>query len=250
MTEVNLNVTLIAHTKLSNSFWNMINDRAWDYMTSGVTDGQLIAFTAIRNCYSHLQPTEIINEEIDKYFGQQATDGGKGNDADRLCRYIMNSGHTSTLEHVSFVFAIEYVSRALLAQITRHRVGWSFSVKSQRYVKFGTNNKSGGATYIVPEKVRMNKEACNLFLKHQELIQETYDALRELGIPSEDARSVLNNATSTSMVTTCNISSLLHFYSKRRKGRGAQEEIANLAEQLRREVVQVEPWLDDIFETA
>ena len=48
---------------------------------------------------------------------------------------IVKSGHLSVLEHASFTFAVEGVSRALLAQLTRHRIA-SFSVQSQRYVKF------------------------------------------------------------------------------------------------------------------
>ena len=47
---------------------------------------------------------------------------------------LSDLGHESPIEHVSFTFGIEGVSRALLAQITRHRIA-SFSVQSQRYVE-------------------------------------------------------------------------------------------------------------------
>lgn len=162
----------------------------------------------------------------------------------------MVCGNTSTLEHVSFTFAVQNISRALLAQLTRHRVGFSFSVKSQRYVKFGSENKSGGANHIVPDKIKNNPDALIVFSEFQQHSQEIYDNLRALGIPAEDARSVLTNATSTSLVMSANISSLLWFYMRRRKGNGAQSEIAELAEVIRQKVVSVEPWLDQFFENA
>jgi len=79
-------------------------------------------------------------------------------------------------------------------------------------------------------------------------IQGAYDKLRALGVPAEDARFVLPNAAKTNLVMSANLRALLEFYSKRRKGRGAQWEIAELAERIRKCVVEVEPWLDQIFE--
>ena len=53
-----------------------------------------------------------------------------------MCDFIiplMMEQHSSPLEHVSFSFAIEGISRACLAQLTRHRT-FKFNVQSQRYV--------------------------------------------------------------------------------------------------------------------
>lgn len=126
-----MNVTLLAYTQSTTSH---------DLASSGKT----IALTAIRTCYSPNKPSEIMELEGEKYLGMKATDNKGGSDADRLIRHIVRSGHTSTLEHITFTFAVEGVSRALLAQLTRHRVGFSYSVQSQRYVRFGSQDRSGG----------------------------------------------------------------------------------------------------------
>jgi thymidylate synthase (FAD) len=246
-----MNVKLIAHTQLSADFTYelFLADSHFLDEDCNATDGQAVALTAIRTCYSANKPSEIVAKEGAKYFGKPATDGKGGSDADRLFRHIVSSGHTSTLEHLTFTFAIEGVSRALLAQLTRHRVGFSFSVQSQRYVRFGSDDKTGGFDYVVPPSVQ---EKCpKLFDEIMQRIQDDYDTLREIyGIPPEDARMVLPNAAATNLVMTANLRALLDFYSKRRKGRGAQWEIAELAEKLREAVVAVEPWTDAFFEQA
>ncbi|MEG7333255.1 FAD-dependent thymidylate synthase [Bacillus sp. 0102A] len=274
MTETKMNVQLIAHTQLNEEFYRSLNYGNYDVILgcfdgnhvedNDVTDGQAVALTAIRSCYSANKPTEIVAKEGAKYFGSKASDGGAGTDADRLFRHIFASKHTSTLEHLTFTFAIEGVSRALLAQLTRHRVGFSFSVQSQRYVRMGSDDKTGGFDYVVPEKVTSNKTAdmydfvygapitdrpaTEIFAEAMEIAQQAYDKLREAGVPAEDARAVLPNATATNLVMTANLTALLSFYSKRKKGRGAQAEITELAEALRREVVDVEPWTAQFFE--
>lgn len=244
-----MNVKLIAHTQLSKRFFN---ENLESYLKNSelkwITDGQIVSLTAIRTCYSPNKPTEILAKEGDKYFGKDASDGEGGTDADRLFRHIFRSKHTSTLEHITYTFAIEGLSRAALAQLTRHRVGFSFSVQSQRYVRFGSGDKTGGFDYVTPDSIRKNIGANSLFHDFMEEIQEKYDTLRELGIPPEDARMVLPQAAVTNLVMTANLRALLDFYSKRRKGSGAQWEIAELAERLREEVVAVEPWIDQFFE--
>lgn len=268
MAETKMNIQLIAHTQLSEKFRSQFDyelrggyDGDQPYYLNSLeeleaTDGQAVALTAIRSCYSANKPSEIVAKEGAKYFGSKASDGGAGTDADRLFRHIFASKHTSTLEHISFTFAIEGVSRALLAQLTRHRAGFSFSVQSQRYVRMGSDDKIGGFDYVVPDTVvkdsgegsdddYVRQSVMYDFILHA---QETYDRLRALGVPAEDARSVLPNAAATNLVMTANLTALLSFYSKRKKGRGAQKEITELAEALRREVVDVEPWTSQFFE--
>jgi thymidylate synthase (FAD) len=258
-----MKVKLIAHTQVSDEFLNIL--LTYDYEMSRliadrkIPDGQVVALTAIRTCYSANRPSEIVALEGEKYFKKTATDGKGGTDADRLFRHIVNSGHTSTLEHLTFTFAIEGVSRALLAQLTRHRVGFSYSVQSQRYVRFGSDDKSGGFDYVVPEKINEEEtieingypfSVLDFYERFMNHAQYVYDKLREAGVPPEDARMILPNAATTNLVMTANLRALLDFYSKRRKGRGAQWEIAELAEQLRKAVVEVEPWTDAFFEQA
>jgi len=243
-----MNVTLIAHTQLSDSFLASILEADVFNDVLDISNGQTVALTAIRTCYSANKPSEIVALEGEKYFKKAATDGNGGTDADRLFRHIVNSGHTSTLEHITFTFAIEGVSRALLAQLTRHRVGFSYSVQSQRYTRFGSNDKTGGFKYVVPPSIERNDSARREYELAMVEIQNLYDELRYLGVPPEDARFVLPQATTCNLVMTANLRALLDFYSKRRKGRGAQWEIVELAERLREAVVAVEPWTDAFFE--
>lgn len=258
-----MSVKLLAHTQLNEDFYDKHDEYSHSYLGNLIcdlqaTDGQAVALTAIRTCYSANKPSEIVAKEGAKYFGTQATDGKGGSDADRLFRHIVGSGHTSTLEHISFTFAIEGVSRALLAQLTRHRVGFSFSVQSQRYVRLGSGDRSGGMDYVVPHTATINKpeppgdfgssDAYELFGFAMEYAQEIYDRLRACGVPAEDARAVLPNAAATNLVMTANLTALLSFYSKRQPGKGAQKEITDLATALKDAVVSVEPWTQQFFE--
>lgn len=258
-----MKIELLAHTRLSESFKEKLyKDGSISFDQYGelyeITDGQVVTLSAIRTCYSANKPSEIAIKEGHRYFKKEATDGKGGTDADRLIRHIVASKHTSTLEAVTFTFAIEGVSRALLAQLTRHRVGFSFSVQSQRYVRFGSDDKSGGFDYVIPTKVDDEKStrrshgvpftAIEIYEEAMEKSQSYYDELREAGVPAEDARMVLPQAATTNLVMTVNLRSLLDFYAKRSKGNGAQAEIAELAERLREEVVKVEPWVDEFFE--
>lgn len=238
-----MKVTLLAHTQISDEFYFNLPISGNTY-----TDGQAVALTAIRTCYSPNKPSEIVSLEGGKYFGAKATDGKEGTEADRLIRHIVKSGHTSTLEHITFTFAIEGVSRALLAQLTRHRVGFSYSVQSQRYVKFSSDSKSEGFGYVVPEKVYQKGDiAITEYKEMMADIQEMYDSLISLGIPQEDARSVLPQSATCNLVLTVNLRALLDFYTKRRAGKGAQQEITVLAEELKNKVVGVESWTEAFF---
>ncbi|WP_130067456.1 FAD-dependent thymidylate synthase [Bacillus albus] len=235
-----MKVALLAHTQLSEEFYSKLP-------LSHYTDGQAVALTAIRTCYSPNKPSEIVSLEGGKYFGAKATDGKEGTEADRLIRHIVKSGHTSTLEHITFTFAIEEVSRALLAQLTRHRVGFSYSVQSQRYVKFSSDSKSEGFDYVVPEKVKAKPGAEAVYKASMRAIQADYDTLIALGVPQEDARSVLPQSATCNLVLTVNLRALLDFYSKRKPKAGAQFEITQLAEKLKEKVISVEPWCEAFF---
>jgi thymidylate synthase (FAD) len=242
-----MKVKLLAHTKLSDSFLESLNeDLQLDIVEGNITDGQAIALSAIRTCYSHNEPSNIIESEGGKYFGKVANDGEGGTEADRLIRHIMRSGHLSTTEHINFTFTIEGVSRSLLAQLTRHR-HFSYSVQSQRYVKFGSNDKAEGYDYVVPETIKNDGLALNEYERIMKDLQRSYDDLRKLKIPAEDARYVLPNAATCNLVFTGNLRSILEFCSKRGNGTHASAEIQELAELIKEEVVKVEPWTESFF---
>ena len=144
---------------------------------------------------------------------------------------LMNMGHESVLEHVSFTFGIEGVSRVLLAQLTRHRIA-SFSVQSQRYVSY-----ENGFGFIIPESIEaLGNDAVKKYEEQMKTIEGWYrewqQALGQQGEKSnEDARFVLPNACETRIIVTMNARELLHFFSLRMCSR-AQWEIRNMAEQM------------------
>lgn len=176
---------------------------------------------------------------------------------------LMNLGHESPVEHVTFTFAIEGVSRSLLAQLTRHRIA-SYSVQSQRYVD------KENFTYIIPPEIEKIPEAKALFVEAMESDRETYRKLNEIlsakhkadmlelgreekaaerdskKKAQEDARYVLSNACDTKIVMTMNVRSLYNFFSLRCCER-AQWEIRELAEKMLFLVKGVSPIL---FENA
>lgn len=168
-------------------------------------------------------------------------------------------GHESPVEHASFTFGIEGVSRALLAQITRHRIA-SFSVQSQRYVE------KSGFDYVTPPEIASIPEALELFVAEMNHDAEVYGRLRELLIKkhtetfiaegmsekdavraagkkaNEDARFVLPNACDTRIIMTMNTRSLYNFFELRCCTR-AQWEIRALAIEMLRLVKGVAPLL-------
>lgn len=182
-------------------------------------------------------------------------DGMDDEKAENFVEMLGKIGHQSPIEHASFTFAIEGVSRSLLAQITRHRLA-SFSVQSQRYVKLKD------FSYITPPEIASVPEALQLYEETMQscvasyqklsdiLEQKHYADFLEQGIPEkearrkaekkaiEDARFVLPNASETKMVMTMNARELLHFFRLRCCNR-AQWEIRELAKAMVKEVYPV-----------
>lgn len=147
-----------------------------------------------------------------------------------IMRHCYKSGHHSVLEFADFTFKIEGVSRALLAQITRHRIS-SFAVRSQRYCD------EDGFIYITPPSIAENDEALKLFVDFMDKCHDTYTKLKDLGVPKEDARFVLPNACSTTIVFKCNGRQLIHFMNERLCTR-AQWEIRQCAKLMKKSVTQ------------
>lgn len=192
-----------------------------------------VVASAAKLCYS---PSSV--EEITRNLTPES--------AGDFVKMLAKIGHESPLEHVSFTFGIEGVSRSLLAQITRHRIA-SYSVQSQRYVK------NFECEYVIPPEIEKSGEAKKEFVdfmleaqrkyeKLTDILKEKYTKdLKEEGKLSEaeidkvaekmaieDARYVLPNAYATKIICTFNARSLLNFFSHRCCNR-AQWEIRNLA---------------------
>jgi len=172
--------------------------------------------------------------------------GVEAKNQDAFLDRLMELGHLTPIEHASFSFGIEGVSRSLLAQITRHRIA-SFSVKSQRYVSEASAAKEDGVFgYIIPPRIEaLGAEAVKQFAGQMAQIQEWYDGwVEKLGnsgeSTSEDDRFVLPNAAETKMMVTMNARELLHFFNLRCCNR-AQWEIRALALEMLRLVRAVAP---------
>ncbi len=182
-----------------------------------------VVAAAARLCYSPLSANEImdgLNEQMVESFLQKLTD----------------MGHSSPLEHASFTFAIEGVSRALSHQLVRHRIGVSFSQKSQRYVK------EKQFEYIVPPSIVKKELLKEKYEAQMAQIQSLYNEFLQAGVPAEDARYLLPNAAETKLVVTMNARSLHHFFRLRCCNR-AQWEIRAMAKQMLVEVRKVAPTL-------
>jgi thymidylate synthase (FAD) len=145
----------------------------------------------------------------------------------RVLRIIMTSGHLSALEHASYTFALDGISRAMTHQLVRHRLA-SYNQQSQRYVRFEDYEE---ALFIMPPAVAADSQAAAAYRKQCEAAFSAYRALLDAGVAAEDARYLLPNATETKIVVTMNIRELLHFFSLR-CCRRAQWEIRAVADRM------------------
>ncbi|WP_353094264.1 FAD-dependent thymidylate synthase [Tissierella praeacuta] len=209
-------------------------------------DGEKLIAAAARLCYSPIGVTEI-----EKNLSEEKVES--------FLSLLMDLNHESPIEHVTFTFGIEGVSRTLTHQLVRHRIA-SFSQQSQRYVKLEQFE------YIIPPAIANNKRAKELFENAMKQDQRYYDEISNLlfeehynkyikeGLTDkearnkaekasiEDARYVFPNACETKIVCTMNTRSLLNFFRLRCCNR-AQWEIRELATLMLKEVKKVYPIL-------
>ncbi len=162
----------------------------------------------------------------------------------RLVRGLVRSGHLSALEHASFTFAIDGISRACSHQLVRHRLA-SYSQQSQRYVRFASDKD-----FVIPPSIAASPEARAVFYEAMAHARAAYERLVEIGKAEgrgnesvyEDARFVLPNAAETKIVVTMNARELRHFFALR-CCRRAQWEINRLAWAMRCLALTVAPLL-------
>ncbi len=219
-----MKVTLIAHTP----------------------EPEKVVAAAAKLCYSDAH----IDDLLDGLTEEKTT---------KFLNMLTDLGHASPVEHASFTFGIEGVSRTLLAQITRHRIA-SYSVQSQRYVRLDDFR------YVVPPEIEAIPEAKQAFIdtmnedarRYLDLVKKLEDAhtaeymaqgmeekaarAKASKLANEDARFVLPNACETKMVVTMNVRSLNNFFSLRCCNR-AQWEIRALAKEMWKLVYPVAPTL-------
>lgn len=230
-----------------------------------------LIYKAYRVCYSALPPTKIKLPLKD--------DGTK--DYEKMIKFIkplIKSNHLTPLEHVSFTFNIENVSRSLLAQLTRHR-SFKFNVKSQRYVS------EKDFDYIIPIEIEKNQEVLDMFLEIMEYDQNKYQQLADKLLEQymkkeeklrwdfpctplksyleefwnskdgkslrnslrkkayENARAILPNACATNLIVTMDARNFRNFIAQRQCSH-AQEEIRELATQMNKIIKEQIPFID------
>ncbi len=159
----------------------------------------------------------------------------KDKDIEKILDIVIRRGHHSVLEHANFTFLIDGISRVTSHQLVRHRIA-SYSQQSQRYVPIDN------PAVVIPHSIANNEKAMKVFSDTIEKAWSAYRELISLGIHPEDARYVLPQATTTSIVVTMNARELYHFFSLRLCYR-AQKEIRELAMKMLKEVMKVAPKL-------
>lgn len=159
-------------------------------------DPQRAVATAARLCYSAAGAADLIETMTDE-------------NVEKILKIILAGGHSSALEHASYTFAVEGVSRSLTHQLVRHRLA-SYNQQSQRYVQV-----KDGLNVVKPPTVKENEQADAAFDIAIKACEDAYQKLIDAGIHKEDARYVLPNAAETKIVVTMNIRELLHFFSLR-----------------------------------
>jgi len=186
-------------------------------------------YTAFRVCYSAFTPAQIEERIEDERITHA-----------QMREFVetrLATGHTSPLQQVWFEFGISGVSRAFSHQFVRHHMGISFEQQSQRYVTY----KDGSFPYTLPESIRRaGKE--DAFERAIEAAGQIYQELIEAGVPAEDARFLLPNATSTNFKVSVNYLELLHIADQRLCTR-AQWEFRKVVSLMRAEVKRKFPEL-------
>ncbi len=181
-----------------------------------------VVAAAARLCYSA--------SSIDDLMGREKAE------QEKLLRKILDLGHFSVLEHVSFTFGVEGISRACTHQLVRHRLA-SYSQQSQRYVSF---DKQFDA--VMPPTIADKPELATRYEALMAEIHQHYCEFLEAGVPAEDARFVLPNAAMSKIVISMNARELNHFF-RLRCCRRAQWEIMLMAKEMLKLARQAAPAL-------
>lgn len=178
--------------------------------------------------------------------------------AEELIRKVIRKGHFSVLEHASATFKFEKVSRVMTHELVRHRLK-SYSMESQRYCIYADKKdrkKTREYSYVIPpsfENKQLKKdglicipqdgdENTNVIKQYEHIVKMCYDLYENMldaGVPPEDARYILPNATDCSIVVTANLRSWREFLFKRCHPRAHWE--------IRQHAIQIKDKLIDVF---
>lgn len=190
-------------------------------LLSYTKDAERLSAAAARSCYSKKSASKLMGEIDEERAGKAISE-------------ITGMGHHSVIEHASYTFSLEGVSRAMTHQLVRHRIA-SFSQQSQRYVSLKE------PSYVMPPSIESDEQLKQEF---EELMETIWSSYRKLAnqVPVEDARYVLPNACTTNITVTMNARELWHFFTLR-CCRRAQWEIRSVADEMLRQVNEVSPHI-------
>ena len=206
-----VSVKLLAYTQMDPSLRDVVPE--------GINDGEYLCAIAARNTITDKDPESLLRMSSKR--------------AIKTLTAVLNYGHTSIVEHLSFTFLVWDFSRIISQQLTRHRIA-SFSQRGQRYVKVTRKN------VIVPKTISKDETLKERFFEAVDKSFEAYNFLINNGVPPEDARFILPNSVETYIIFTMNARELLHFFELRLCAR-AQWEIRDLAFKMLKLVMKVAP---------
>lgn len=124
-------------------------------------------------------------------------------------REIITHQHKTSLEYVKFTFGLEDVSRAFQQQLTRHRVGVSFSIQSLRMVDLSSDFK-----YVVPHNIRDDEDLMFIYQAHMNWVYNNYIDFAKT-MPIEAARGILPLNICSNITMNINYRALLEMANQR-----------------------------------
>ena len=154
--------------------------------------------------------------------------------ARKMIKAIIKSGHESCIEHASVTFEIDGISRVVTHELVRHRIGFSYSQRSQRYVN------EAHPQYVIPDEIKDDTKAMEIYTNTMNLVWNAYSELQQLGYKNEIARYVLPNSCKTKICFTANFRALRNFL-KLRCSKRAQPEIRKMAYMMLDKLIEIAP---------
>ena len=164
-----------------------------------------------------------------------------------VLKRVINYGHLSVTEFDQWIFGIEGVSRTFTHQLVRKRVGVAYAQESMRYASQG-----GAYQIIVPSSLEGKSYPVSLFDDPNpeqvylsleglaEVVHQWYEEAQKDGVPNEDARFGLLEASKTKILVGMNSHALLDWF-KERCCSTAQWEIRAVANMMLKRAQEVDP---------
>jgi thymidylate synthase (FAD) len=185
---------------------------------------ELVIAAASRSTSAGSTATEIMDKMTPDY-------------ASRMIKQLISAGHLSPLEHASFTFSLEGISRACSHQLVRHRLA-SYSQQSQRFVHLKEPK------FVTPPSFSTNPQMRARYQEMMKKAHQFYQEMLQAGMPMEDARYILPGGMETNLVMTMNTRELLHAAALRLCPR-SQWEIVGLFEKIKAEIERVAPTIGE-----